>query len=255
MNNRLIIGLLVLGSLLSSCGPDLDPQKYWVKSILLSSYEEYDFTYKAGKIEKIVGTDLVTWDFRYYADSTVVSSKDNSGSVFQIIRLSYSGSLLTKWRTKWRFSGIWYSDSVQFAYAGSKLSVVTYKKSNYQVTMENGNLTEMNKGLDLLKYNNSFDALTNPFQELIWIDSFLKINGFSSSLRPNSIVRYFSKSNLQVSTKNILGTKETERYSYLYLHGILPKSINVNIQSSSGNFEDIVFVFDIQYAPKDGVSF
>lgn len=255
MRNRLFIGLLALCSVVASCGPDLDPQKYWVKSILLSSYEEYDFTYKAGRIEKIVGTDLVTWDFRYYTDSTVVSSKDNSGSIFQVTRLSFSGSLLTKWKTKWKFSGIWYSDSVQFAYAGSKLSVVTYKKANYQVTMENGNLTEMNRGLGLLKYTNSFDAIANPFQELIWIDPFLKINGFNSSLRPNSIVRYFSAYNLQVSTKNILGAKETERYSYLYLHGILPKSINVSIQSSSGNFEDIVFVFDIQYAPKEGVSF
>jgi hypothetical protein len=254
MKNRLFIGLVVFCSILASCGPDLDPKKYWVKSVLLSSYEEYDFTYKAGKIEKIVGTDLVTWDFRYYTDSTVVSSRDNSGSVFQIISLSFSGSLLTEWKTKWRFSEKWYSDSVQFTYPGSNLFIITYKKTNYLAKMENGNLTEMRRGSNL-QYINSFDAISNPFKEVIWIDPFLKISGFNSSLRPNSIVRYFSANNLQTSTKNILGVKETEQYSYLYLHGILPKSINVNIQSSSGNFNDIVFVFDIQYASKEGASF
>jgi hypothetical protein len=250
-----IIFIVICPLVIGSCGPDLDPKKYWVKSILLSSYEEYDFTYKAGKLEKIVGTDLTSWDYRYYSDSITISGKGSSGSVFQNITLSYSGGKLSKWKTKWRFSGSWYSDSVQFAYSGSKLSLITYKKANYLVTMQDGNLTGMSRSLGLAQYDNSFDTSSNPFERLSWIDPFLKINGFNSSLKTNSIVRFFSKNNLLLSTKTILGVKETERYSYIYLHGILPKSINLDVQSSTGNFENIVFVFDIQYAPREGTTF
>lgn len=253
MNSRLII---LLGSLLAvaACGPDLTPQKYRVKTILLSSYEEYSFSYSNGKIQKITGTDLSTLAYTYYADSTSIRHSDANGSTYQLTQLSFSGSLLTKLKVKWRFLNTWYSDSVRFFYSGNKPIGMTNRNNLYQLVMTNGNMTTIKGGIGTVQVTNSFDTIINPFQNLYWLDPFLKVNGFNAVLQPDAIARYFSQNNLSTSTKSVGSILETTQYAYIYLHGILPKAINVNILSNNGNISDVVFVFDIQYEAKDQLS-
>jgi hypothetical protein len=249
MNSRIIV---IMGCLLAAaaCGPDLTPQKYRVKSILLSSYEEYSFSYSNEKLQKISGTDLNTLTFSYYTDSTSIRHTDGNGATFQFTQLSFSGTLLTKVKVKWKFLNTWYSDSVRFFYSGTKPIGMTNKNAVYQLTMTNGNMTNLKRGIGNVQVTNTFDGILNPLQNIYWLDPFLKVNGFNAVLQPDAIVRYFSQNNLSVSTKNVSNAVETTQYAYVYLHGILPKAINMNVLSNNGNTNNIVFVFDIQYEAK-----
>ncbi len=249
MNSRLVV---IISCLLAAaaCGPDLTPQKYRVKSILLSSYEEYSFSYTNGKIQKITGTDFSSLEFKYYSDSTSVRHLDSKGIIYQLSQLSFAGSLLTKVKIKWRFLNTWYSDSVRFVYSGTKPVAMINKNAIYQLTLTNGNLTSIKRGTGSVQIANTFDAIMNPLQNVYWLDPFMRINGFNATLQPGAIARYFSQNNLSTSAKNLSGIVETDQYNYLYLHGILPKAINLNVLSSSGNINNIVFVFDIQYEAK-----
>lgn len=253
MRSRLTI-LLLCGLLAVACGPDLTPQKYRVKSILLSSYEEYSFTYANDKVQKITGTDLTTLTYTYYADSTSIRHTNGDGNTYQFTQLSFTGGLLTKLKVKWKFLNTWYSDSVRFSYSGSNPLAMVNKNATYQLAMANGNLTSIKRGLGVVQITNTFDTILNPLQKVYWLDPFFRINGFNAVLQPDAIARYFSQNNLSVSTKSVSGITETDQYSYVYLHGILPKSINMNIRSNNSNISDVVFVFDIQYEPKSGGS-
>jgi len=253
MNSRLLV---ILCSLLAvaACGPDLTPQKYRVKTILLSSYEEYSFSYSNGKIQTITGTDLSKLAYTYYNDSTSIRHTDANGSTYQLTQLSFTGSLLTKVKVKWKFLNTWYGDSVRFGYSGNKPIVMVNKNAIYQLTQTNGNLTNIKRGIGTVQIANSFDAIVNPFQNVYWLDPFMRINGFNATLQPDAIARYFSQNNLSNSAKSVSNVSETTQYSYIYLHGILPKAINVNILSNNGNINNVVFVFDIQYEAKDAAS-
>ncbi|NOS92230.1 MAG: hypothetical protein HOP30_09935 [Cyclobacteriaceae bacterium] len=253
MNSRLLILFCSLLAV-AACGPDLTPQKYRVKTILLSSYEEYSFTYNNGKIKTITGTDLTTLAYTYYTDSTSIRHTDANGSTYQFTQLSYSGSLLTKVKVKWKFLNTWYTDSVRFAYSGNKPTVMVNKNAIYQLTLTNGNLTNLKRGVGNVQITNTFDAIVNPLQNVYWLDPFMRINGFNATLQPDAIARYFSQNNLSSSSKSVSNISETTQYSYIYLHGILPKAINMNILSNNGNTNNIVFVFDIQYEAKDAAS-
>jgi hypothetical protein len=243
--------LLVL--LASSCGPDLSPEKYDVKSILLSSYEEYAFQYQAGRLQKIVGTDSIVLNYTYFKDSTSILHVDKSGKLFQRTQLAYLGSELSKVKVKWKFGKAWYSDSVMFSYSGSSLATIAYKKLTYQTTMQNGNLTGIRVGTGSLSvsYSMLYDQKTNPLESVYWLTPFILPSGTTAIIQPNTIARYFSKNNLSNSTSFILGATETNRYSYTYLHDILPKSINLEVETSKSKVSDLVFVFDIQYQPKE----
>lgn len=249
MNSRLLV---IISCLLAAaaCGPDLTPQKYRVKSILLSSYEEYSFVYSGEKLQAITGTDLSSLTYTYYTDSTSIRHKDANGATYQFTQLSFSGSLLTKVKVKWKFLNTWYSDSVRFAYSGSNPIAMANKNANYQLTVSNGNLTSLKRGVGVVQITNTFDNIVNPLQKVYWLDPFLKINGFNAVLQPDAIARYFSQNNLSTSSKSVSGITETDQYSYVYLHGILPKAINMNIRSNNSNISNVVFVFDIQYEPK-----
>ncbi|MFN8890381.1 MAG: hypothetical protein ACK5WF_23185 [Cyclobacteriaceae bacterium] len=249
MTSRLII-LIACLLWVSACGPDLSPQKYRVKSILLSSYEEYSFSYANDKIQKITGTDLITLTYSYYPDSTSIRHTNGEGNTYQLTQLSFSGSLLTKVKVKWKFLNIWYSDSVRFSYSGTNPVTMINKNSNYQLTMNNGNMTSLKRGLGVVQITNTFDTILNPFRKVYWLDPFFRINGFNAVLQTDAIARYFSQNNLSTSNKNVSGITEVNQYSYVYLHGILPKSINMNIRSNNNTISNIVFVFDIQYEPK-----
>ncbi|MCE2996575.1 MAG: hypothetical protein LW863_13330, partial [Flammeovirgaceae bacterium] len=106
------------------------------------------------------------------------------------------------------------------------------------------------RGLGVVQITNTFDTILNPFQKVYWLDPFFRINGFNAVLQTDAIARYFSQNNLSTSNKNVSGITEVNQYSYVYLHGILPKSINMNIRSNNNTISNIVFVFDIQYEPK-----
>ncbi len=239
--------------LATSCGLDLSPEKYVVKSILLSSYEEYSFQYQGGRLQKIVGTDSIVLNYTYFKDSTSILHLDKSGKLFQRTQLAYSGSELSKVKVKWKFGKAWYGDSIMFSYSGSSLASIMYKKLTYQATTQNGNLTGIRVGSGTLSvsYNIAYDQKTNPLGSVYWLTPFILPSGTTAIIQPNTIARYFSKNNLSTSTGVILGATETNRYSYTYLHDILPKSINLEVETSKSKTSDLVFVFDIQYQPKE----
>lgn len=244
---------LLLALLASSCGPDLNPEKYEIKSILLSSYEEYTFQYQGGRLQKIVGTDSIVLNYSYFRDSTSILHIDKSGKLFQRTQLAYSGSDLSKVKIKWKFGKVWYSDSIIFNYSASSLASITHKKLTYQATTQNGNLKGIRVGTGALSisYSMSYDQKTNPLEYAYWLTPFILPSGTTAIVQPNTIARYFSKNNLSTSTSIILGATETNRYSYTYLHDILPKAINLEVETSKNKISDLVFVFDIQYQPKE----
>jgi hypothetical protein len=243
----------LLALLATSCGPDLSPEKYVVKSILLSSYAEYSFQYQGGRLQKIAGTDSIILNYSYFKDSTSILHLDKLGKLFQRTQLAYSGGELSKVKVKWKFGRNWYSDSIMFSYNGSGLASIAYKKLTYQTSTQNGNLTGMRVGTGALSvsYNISYDQKTNPLESVYWLTPFILPSGTTAIIQPNTIARYFSKNNLSTSTGTILGAIETNRYSYTYLHDILPKSINLEVETSKNKVSDLVFVFDIQYQPKE----
>jgi hypothetical protein len=235
----------------TACGPDLDPQKYLVKSIQLKSFEEYYFQYAGNRLESIFGTDSVLLRYAYYKDSTSILHTNKSGKLFQRTRLEYLGSLLTKVKVDWTFSKIWYKDSIQFSYNGNTLETITYKNQVNQVIMQNGNLASISRGSGLLSvsYNFTYDQVTNPLRSVYWLDPFILPSGSTTLAQPNIIARYFSKNNLSTATDVILKTTAISRYSYTYLHGILPKTINLEVETAKSKISDLVYIFDIQYLP------
>ena len=237
-----------------SCGPDLNPQKYLVKSILSSSYEEYSFQYLGGRVQNVTGTDSIRLDYVYYKDSTSIKLFNKSGKLVLRTQLAYAGSALVKVRIKWLFSQVWYKDSISFSYNGNNLAGISYKNVNYLAVMQDGNLSSIRRGIGALSasYTLSYDQRTNPFKSTYWLESFITPNGFTTTLQPKAIARYFSNNNISTGSSVILGVTEIERYSYTYLHGILPKAINVEIETSKNKISNIVYIFDIQYIPKEG---
>lgn len=242
--------------LATSCGPDLSPEKYVVKSILLSSYEEYTFQYQGGRLQKIIGTDSIVLNYSYFKDSTSILHVDKSGKLFQRTQLAYSGSELSKVKVKWKFGKAWYSDSIMFSYSGNSLASIAFKKLTYQTTVQNGNLTGIKVGNGALSvsYNMSYDQKTNPLESVYWLTPLILPSGETAIIQPNTIARYFSKNNLSTSTSIIFGANTINRYSYTYLHDILPKSINLEVETAKSKTSDLVFVFDIQYQPKELLS-
>ncbi|NOS56366.1 MAG: hypothetical protein HOP37_08940 [Cyclobacteriaceae bacterium] len=236
-----------------SCGPDLNPQKYVIKSILSSSYEEYSFQYKDGRIHRLVGTDSISLEYGYYTDSTSIKQFNKAGKLIQRFQLVFTGGKLTKYKIRWQFGQLWYKDSITFGYSGSSLSQINYKSNVFQVVTLNGNLTTVKRGTGLLgvSYTNEFDRTTNPFEGVYWLDQFLLPSGFTTTIQPTSITRYFSRNNLTSFASVILGSTQISRFSYIYIHGILPKAINYELETNKTKISDLVLVFDIQYMPKD----
>jgi hypothetical protein len=236
----------------TSCGPDLDPQKYLVKSILLGSLEEYSFQYEGERLKKLSGTDSITLNYIYFKDSTSILHLNKLGKLFQRTQLAYTGNELTKVKVTWRFLQAWYRDSILFSYSGGNLSALTYKKLNYQVAIQNGNLTSIRRGLGGLgaSYTITYDQVTNPLKSVYWLDSFILPSGITTVIQPNAIGRYFSKNNISTTTIVSLGATEIDRYFYTYLHGILPKSINLDREVGQNKISGLVYLFDIQYLPR-----
>lgn len=236
-----------------SCGPDLNPQKYVIKSILSSSYEEYSFQYANGRLSKVEGSDTVSLEYAYYSDSTSIKQFNKSKKLTQRFQLVYSGGKLVKYKIRWQFGRLWYKDSITFGYSGGSLSQINYKSNLFQVVTLNGNLTTVKRGTGLLgvSYTNEFDGVTNPFEGVYWLDQFLLPSGFNTTIQPLSVARYFSKNNITTSTSVILGSTQISRFSYTYLHGILPKAINYELETNKTKISDLVLVFDIQYTSKE----
>ncbi len=247
-----VLLLFVCAATILSCGPDLNPQKYVIKSILSSSYEEYSFQYANGRISKVEGSDTVSLEYAYYSDSTSIKQFNKSKKLTQRFQLVYSGGKLVKYKIRWQFGRLWYKDSITFGYSGGSLSQINYKSNVFQVVTLNGNLTTVKRGTGLLgvSYSSEFDGFTNPFAGVYWLDQFLLPSGFTTTFQPLSVARYFSKNNITSSTSVILGSTQISRFSYIYLHGILPKAINYELETNKTKISDLVFVFDIQYTPK-----
>ncbi len=250
---RFLFSLFICAVVVSSCGPDLNPQKYSIKSILSSSYEEYSFQYTGGRVKRMVGTDSISLEYEYYNDSTSIKQFNKSGKLIQRFQLVFSGGKLTKYKIRWQFGQLWYRDSITFGYSGSSLSQISFKTSVFQATSLNGNLATIKRGTGVLSvsYANEYDGITNPFAGFYWLDQFLLPSGFTTTFQPLSVARYFSKNNVTSSTSVILGSTQISRFSYIYLHGILPKAVNYELETNKTKVSDLVLVFDIQYTPKD----
>jgi hypothetical protein len=248
--------ICLLVTLPTACGLDLNPQKYLVKSILLRSYEEYSFQYLGGKLHKLSGTDSISLNYTYHKDSTSILHLDKSGKLFQRTRLSYLNNQLAKVKIDWQFAKVWYKDSILFNYSGSNLSSINYKRLSYQVGMQEGNLASIRRGTGSLStsYTLTFDQVTNPLASVYWLHGFIVPSGSTALLQPKDIVRYFSKNNISTATDVILGSTTVERYSYTYLHGILPKSINLEIETAKDKVSNLVYLFDIVYTPKESLN-
>jgi hypothetical protein len=136
------------------------------------------------------------------------------------------------------------------------MSNIVYKGNNYVVTTQNGNIISMKRGIGVLSasYSCSYDQISNPMESVYWLDHFIQPNGSTTTLQPQSIVRYFSRNNLVSSTAVVLGVTEIQRFFYTYLHGILPKTINYEIENAKSKVTDLVYVFDMQYTPKEFTS-
>ena len=249
-----LILFLITG--VGGCGPDLNPQKYLIKSLLISSYEEYTFQYAGDRVQKLAGTDSISLVYTYYRDSTAIKQYNKSGKLTQRMQLVFSGSSLVKSKIKWQFARVWYKDSIQFAYTAGDMTNIVYKGANYFVTTQNGNIISMKRGIGLLSasYSCSYDRISNPMESVYWLDHFIQQNGSTTTLQPQAIVRYFSRNNLVSSTAVILGVTETQRFFYTYLHGILPKTIKYEIENAKSKVTDLVYVFDMQYTSKDFTS-
>ena len=250
---RFLFFLSICAVVVSSCGPDLSPQKYSIKSILSSSYEEYSFQYSGGRLQRMIGTDSISLEYAYYNDSTSIKQFSKSGRLTQRFQLVFSGGKLMKYKIRWQFGQLWYKDSITFGYSGGNLTQVNHKSTLLQATTLNGNLTTLKRGTGVLSvsYSNEYDGITNPFAGFYWLDHFLLPNGFTTTFQPLSVARYFSKNNITSSTSVILGSTQISRFSYIYLHGILPKAVNYELETNKTKVSDLVLVFDIQYTPKD----
>jgi hypothetical protein len=250
---RVLLLLFACAATILSCGPDLNPQKYVIKSILSSSYEEYSFQYKVGRLQRMIGTDSISLEYAYYNDSTSIKQFNKSGKLIQRFQLVFSGGKLTKYKIRWQFGQLWYRDSLTFGYSGSNLTQINYKSSQFQATTLNGNLTTIIRGTGGLSnsYTNEYDGIPNPFAGFYWLDQFLIPSGFTTTFQPLSVARYFSKNNVTSSTSVVLGSTQINRFSYIYLHGILPKAINYELETNKTKVSGLVLVFDIQYTPKE----
>ena len=166
--------------------------------------------------------------------------------------LAYSGSSLTEVKIRWASSKQWYKDSVQLDYIAGILARINYKNATYQVTMQNGNLIGLRRGNGNLSvtYAMTYDGVTNPLNLVYWHDALITPSGTSATLQPNALARFFSKNNLSTSAGSILGVKETQRFTYTYLKGILPKSIDQEIETSRTKLSGLIFIADILYMPK-----
>ncbi|MCX8490956.1 MAG: hypothetical protein ORN54_07805 [Cyclobacteriaceae bacterium] len=251
---RFLFFLFISVVIFSSCGPDLNPQKYLIKNVLYSSYEEYSFQYAGGLLQRVIGTDSISLEYADYNDSTSIKQFNKSGKLTQRFQLVFSCGKLMKYKIRWQFGQRWYKDSITFGYSGSNLTQINYKSNSFQATTLNGNLTTLKRGttgLLAVSHANEFDGVTNPFASVYWLDHFLLPNGFTNTLQPLAIARYFSKNNITTSKSIILGSTQISRFSYIYLHGILPKAINYELETNKTKVSNLVLVFDIQYTSKD----
>jgi hypothetical protein len=247
-----IIFFSAIAFLYSGCGPDLNPTLYDVKSVLYTNFEEYSFSYLGDKPQRVEGTDTTSIDYTHYTDSVAIRFQKKD-KVDHYITLFPNSVSPTKIKTRWKVSQRWYKDSVLFTYNSGLLSSITHKGLAYQTTIENGNLTSIKRGLTNfgVNYVFTYDKIKNPLQSTYWKDEVISISGFSTNLSPLSMARYFSKNNLTVSESNILGAKETQRFTYDYLHGILPKAINFEIENSRSKVSNLIYIGEILYKPKN----
>lgn len=250
MRKLCVICFAMLG--VSACGPDLDPQKYLIKSILLSSYQEYSFEYLGNRPQKMTGTDSIRFDYKYYRDSTSIRQYNQSKLVTRV-QLVYSGSQLVKSKIKWQFGRISYKDSILFSYSGGNLSSFVHRGGTYQVVVQRGNVVSMKRGINVVSasYTAAYDQVANPLKSLYWLDHLILPSGATTTLQPLAIARYFSVNNITLGVGQLLGVTTTQRYFYNYLRGILPKTINYEIEDAKSKVTDLVYAFDIQYVKRD----
>lgn len=234
------------------CGPDLDPTKYCVKSILNSQFEEYVFNYEGIKLTSIGGTDNTSLNYQYFTDSTYIQFQTNEYSDYYTT-LVFTAGLLKKVKIRWRLNSNWHKDSVMFEYAGSELSFFKYRNGIYNVSMQNGNLTNIKQGQGALATTMSFsyDSKENPLHKVYWYDVLISPAGGIDPSQLRAIARFFSRNNLTNSDATVLTVKAIYRYSYDYLHDILPKSINLETEISGNKTSNLIFIADIQYVPKN----
>jgi hypothetical protein len=238
---------------LTSCGPDLDAEKYTIGSVQWQDLEDYTFNYDKGELRSISVTDGTSIQYQYFTDSTQVKFVTAGGTTIRLTTLVFSGArTLTKLRTRWRYNGQFYKDSISFNHNGSRLQSITWKGVNYLVTFTGENITNIRRNFESLgKLDLSYDKVANPFKGVYWVDEFINVNQSGvPSIQLNSIARFFSVNNITLSDGAILSTKFKEKYTYDYLYGILPKSVNKDEELNKTATNGLIYIALIVYNKK-----
>lgn len=247
------LALFAIAVALTSCGPDLDANKYIIGSVQWQDLEDYTFNYDKGELRSISVTDGTSIQYQYFTDSTQVRSISAGGVTTRFTTLVYSGPrTLSKLRTRWRYNGQFYKDSILFSHSGTKLQSFNWKGLNYLVTFTGENITNMRRNfVSLGNLDLKYDRVTNPFRGVYWTDEFINVSPTGApSVQFNAIARYFSANNLTLADGNILAAKLKEVYTYDYLYGILPKSVNKDEELNKTTTNDLIYIALIVYNKK-----
>lgn len=247
------LAFLAITLAFTSCGPDLDADRYTIASVQWQDLEDYAFNYDTGVLQSISVTDGTSIQYQYFNDSTQVRFISADGFTFRLTTLVYSASgIFSKLRTRWRSNGQFYKDSILFSHNGTKLQSIMWKGVNYLVTFTGENITNIRRNLGSLgNLDLTYDRVTNPFKRVYWADEFINISPTgTSSVQFNAIARYFSANNLTLSDGTILSTRLRESYTYDYLHGILPKSVNNDKLLNKTMTNNLIYIALIVYNKK-----
>lgn len=247
------LAFFVIAAVLVSCGPDLDANKYTIGSVQWQDLEDYTFNYDKGELRAISVTDGTSIQYEYFPDSTQIKFLSATGVVTRLTTLVYAGSpILTQVRTRWRYNGQFYKDSILFKYNGAKLQAITWKGVNYLVTYAGENITNIRRNSTALgNLDLTYDKVTNPFKGVYWADEFNNVSPTGApSIQFNSIARYFSANNITASNGIILSSTLKEKYSYDYLYGILPKSVNKDEELNRTVTSNLIYIALIVYNKK-----
>ena len=247
------LAFFAIAIVLTSCGPDLDADKYTIASVQWQDLEDYTFHYDKDELRSISVTDGTSIQYQYFNDSTQARFISAGGVTIRFTTLVYSASRsLSKVRTRWRYNGLFYKDSIVFNHSGSRLQSITWKGVNYLVTFTGENITNIKRNFASLgNLDLAYDRVTNPFKGVYWSDEFINVSPTGApAIQFNAIARYFSANNITLSDGTILSTKYKESYTYDYLYGILPKSVNRDEEFNKTVTNDLIYIALIVYNKK-----
>lgn len=248
------LSFFALALALVGCGPDLEADNYAIGSVQWQDLEDYSFHYDNGKLRSISVTDGTSIQYQYFNDSVQVRFVSAGGVVTRFSTLVFTvAETLSKLRTRWRYNGVFYRDSILFNQINFKLQSIIWKGVSYTVSFTDENITNIRRNVVALgNVDLSYDQVTNPFRGVYWVDEFIKVNQSGApTIQFKAIARYFSANNITYSEENIFSTKLKEKYTYNYLYGILPKSVNKDEELNKTVTSDLIYIALIVYKRRD----